>query len=126
MAEAVALEFNFPPVALDRRRGRISRVLHLFKRLNAVMDQEGVLIPLMLAAKALDVSRTRMDELVTEGRLKRVEVDGHVFLTENSVVDYAHDERKNGRPLKLVDSRVPWRDCVVAARGLASTGREKK
>lgn len=126
MSDAVALEFDFPPLALDNRRSRIARVVHLFKCFSAVMDKEGVLIPLMLGAKALDVSRTRMDELVSEGRLKRIEVDGHVFLTENSMVEYAKEERKNGRPLKLIDSQRAWRDSVVGARDMVSAAREKK
>jgi len=126
MAEAVALEFDFPPVRLDRRRSRIARVVHLVKRLRATMDKEGTLIPLILAAKALDVGRTRMDELISDGRLKRVEVDGHVFVTESSVVDYAHEERKNGRPLKNLDERLTWSASLKMSREMVAEARQKK
>jgi hypothetical protein len=126
MSEAVALEFDFPRFTQDRKQSRIARVFHLAKRLKAVMEKEGTLFPLMLAAKALDVGRTRMDELVADGRIKRVEVDGHVFVTEMSVVEYARQEVKNGRPLKNLESTVSFRECVRMSREMRSEALQKK
>lgn len=72
----------------------------LFNRMSEIQKREGMLVPVMLAAKVLNVSRTRIDQLVEAGSLNRIEVDGHVFLTENSVVAFAKTERKAGRPSK--------------------------
>ncbi len=99
MFEAAICECPFVEGLPKREKSKLARAWELVATVNAVAKAEGYPYPLMLAAKCLGVSRTRIDELVGEGRLKRVEIDGHVFITENSLVEFAKRERKNGRPV---------------------------
>jgi hypothetical protein len=89
-----------------------------------ISKTDGNLIPLTLAAKCLDLSRSRVDDLVRDGRLKRVDIDGHVFLTENSIVECAKIERKNGRPPKNLDRGATIKGAWEMARELVQEARE--
>ena len=101
MFEAVASEFSFVEALPKTEKSRLVKVWDLFKQMKEISGTEGDLLPLMFAAKLLDLSRTRMDQLIADGRLKRYSLDGHVFITSNSIVEFAKTERKNGRPLKV-------------------------
>jgi len=118
MSEAIALEFDFPEVTADRQRSTLARVWELRRKWRDVESREGSMIPCMLAAKVLDVSRSRVDQLVGEGRLKRVEVDGHVFISEDSIVALAKEERRVGRPVKKITERDLLKSSFSSAREL--------
>jgi len=113
--EAAVNEFPFVEALPKREKSKLAKVWDMVNHLKEAQARQGTLLPLTLAAKALDLSRTRVEQVVADGRLKRVEVDGHVFLTLDSVIEFASTERKNGRPLKYLDSKTPWRDSVKAA-----------
>jgi hypothetical protein len=99
MFEAVATDFPFVAELPKREKSKVVKVWESFQELSRVSAVEGMLIPQAFAAKVLDVSRQRVYELSGEGRLKVVLVNGHKFVTEKSVIDYAKSERKAGRPV---------------------------
>jgi len=106
-----------------REKSKLAKVWDLVKQLRAATEEEGALIPVMLAAKCLDLSRTRIDDICRDGRLRRVTVDGHVFITEKSIVEFAKVERKNGRPLgRFLDASAG--DFKTAAGAAWSAARE--
>lgn len=101
MFEATATEFPFVQEMPKRERPAFLKVWDAFKEYARVSEAEGSLVPIPFAAKVLDVSRQRVYELIEDGRLKVLRVNGHTFVTGNSVVAYADTERKAGRPLKV-------------------------
>lgn len=83
-----------------REASRIVSVWDCILGLVAGSKEHGVLIPVSLAAKSLNVSRTRVDELIADGKLQRVDVYDHVFVGSNSLALYARSPRLPGRPRK--------------------------
>lgn len=124
MFEAEVLEFPFAASLPKREKSRLQKCWELLGRMNEISETEGNLIPLMLGAKCLGISRTRVDQLVADGRLKRVDIDGHVFLTENSIVECAKVERKEGRPPKLFEEGVTFKGCIQLAKEIRQELRE--
>lgn len=104
MHEAAISEFPFVEALPKREKSKLAKAWDLFKEIKAVSATEGVLLPVNLTCRLLDLSRTRIDELCTDGRLRRIKIAEHVYITENSILEHARDERKNGRPLKLTIS----------------------
>lgn len=98
MFEAAITEFPFVAEMPRRDKTRYEKVWDSFQRVKAITDKEGAIWPVMFVAKILGVSNERVHELMKNDRLKRVEVDGHPFVTEVSMLDYAKSERKAGRP----------------------------
>lgn len=117
MFEAEALEFPFTATMPKREKSKLVKCWELLQRMKAISATEGDLVPLMMGAKLLGLSRSRVDDLVRDGRLKRYDIDGHVFLTENSIVECAKVERRNGRPLKTISSNSEmWKASMEYAR----------
>lgn len=83
MFEADALEFPFASAWPKREKSRLVKCWELLQQMNKISETDGSLVPLTLGAKCLGLSRSRVDDIVRDGRLKRVTIDGHVFLTEN-------------------------------------------
>jgi hypothetical protein len=81
-----------------------------------VVEGKGTVVPPVLAAKLLGISRQRVWELANDGKLERIEFEGHSFISENSIVALAKTERKAGRPFKIPET---VKECWVAARGQA-------
>lgn len=100
MFEATVNEFPFVASLPKREKSKVAQMWDLIREVNEISKTEGNLLPVMLVARALDLGRTRIDQLCADGRLKRVRIDDHVFITENSLVEFAKIERQNGRPLK--------------------------
>jgi len=123
MFEAEALEFPFTAAMPQRKASRLVKVWDLLKRMKEISATEGDLIPLAFAAKLLDLSRSRVDDLVRDGRLKRFDIDGHVFLSENSIIECAKIERKHGRPFKVPTVREVWTASVDHSRSLRKTSK---
>lgn len=100
MFEAAVNEFPFVVELPKKEKSRLAKVWEMVKELQAVTAEKGDMIPGALGAKALGVSHERMRQLITSGKLDGVRIDGHVFVSVNSVVAYAQSERKTGRPVK--------------------------
>lgn len=101
MYKADVLEMPFMDALPKRQKSKVEKVWDALKELAAVESQHGRLIPQSIAAKLLNVSRQRTNELVDLGRLESFEVFGVRMVTENSVVSFAQSERKSGRPHNL-------------------------
>lgn len=106
MFEAEAIEFPFVQEMPKREKTRITKVWEQFRELSRIAEKKGMLVPQNFVAKLLGVSPQRIDQLAQEERLERVYVNGAAFITENSVVEFAATERKNGRPCKMVGLEV--------------------
>lgn len=100
MVNAVA-EFPFVADLPAKDVGKVKSALDLVNELKAATLEHGVLIPVSLAATLLDVKKQTVHHFMSNGRLKRIDCHGHVFVTENSLLDLAKSERKAGRPFKL-------------------------
>lgn len=100
MIDAATPDFPFVAELPKRERSRLVTVWDRLAELRQVSAEHGQLLPPHFAAKLLDISPQRISELTKAGRFVRVEVNGHPFLTESSVVEYARSERKAGRPFK--------------------------
>ena len=113
MTDSEALEFPFVEAMPKREKSRMTRLWEKLSELRDLTERNGSFVPLTFAAKLLGISRQRTDELVRLGRLERIDCDGHVFITERSIVAFAKSERKAGRPLKMPETladcaRVAW------------------
>lgn len=107
--DAVAIpEFPFVAALPKREKSKLAKAWDLMRQIRHYTDEDGSLVPVMLAAKCLDLSRSRIDSICADGRLRRVEIDGHVFITENSILEFGAMERKNGRPLKAPTLAETW------------------
>ncbi len=101
MLEADYAEFPFVEALPRREKSKVAKLWDLVQEIRAVSAESGPLIPSTLAAKCLGVSRQRVDDYLADGRLQEFRVDGHVFITGNSLVELAKTERKAGRPFKM-------------------------
>jgi hypothetical protein len=104
-ADAQVLEFPGFADLPRREKSKIVKIWELFASMKKVVEEKGLLIPQVLAAKLLDVCPQRITQLIEAGKLETHEVNGVRFVTENSVVEYARSERKRGRPVKTDYSR---------------------
>lgn len=111
MTQIEAREFPFVESLPKREKSKWRRIWDHFQELKRVSEVKGMLVPVRLGAELLGISRQRVDELVADGRIEVVEVDGRRFATEVSIVEYARSERKAGRPTKAetITSREMWR-----------------
>lgn len=117
MSEISASEFPFVQALPKRKQSAISRLWDTLTHMQEVNKQEGGLLPVSVAARALNISRSRVDQLVNDGRLRRFEVEGHVYISGRSVAQFAWDERKNGRPALAM---TPAQIAADIARSVAS------
>ena len=120
MFEAEALDLPFMATMPKREKTKLVRVWELVKEMAALSKTEGQLIPLMMAAKCLGVSRSTIDDLVRMERLKRFDIDGHVFISANSIEECAKVERKVGRPFKVPTNSELWKSSKDSAREMVS------
>lgn len=115
MFEAAATDFPFVAELPKREKSKLVRVWDHFRELSRISETEGMLIPMSFAAIVLDVCRQRVYQLAEEGRLKVIKVNGHSFVTENSVVDYAASERKAGRPVRRFEGVMDGKQTALGA-----------
>lgn len=111
MEDVAGVEFPFVQSLPKREKSKLAKVWDLFNEARRISQEKGLLVPATLAATLCDVSRNRIYELMQDGRLDRIELNGHVFVTEQSLVAWAATERKAGRPVKQTLDR----DIVRAA-----------
>jgi hypothetical protein len=116
MFEAAVSEFPFVESLPKREKSKLAKVWDLLSEMKAATEEQGQLVPVNLTCKLLDLSRSRIDTICSDGRLRRVKVCDHVFITENSIVEFARVERKNGRPLKIpTTAKQTWKVALSYA-----------
>ena len=103
MIEASVNEFPFVQGLAKREKTKLENLWEVLKQAKEIADEKGMLLPSRFAAGLLGVSQQRVSQLMESGKLERVDLRGHPFVTESSVVDYAMSERKAGRPCKIID-----------------------
>jgi len=101
MSDIAVSEFPFVAELPKREKSKLLTKWDQFNELRAVMKEKGNLIPQILIANLLDVSRCRVGQIVDDGRLESVDVFGTRYVTENSFVEFCKLERKTGRPVNL-------------------------
>jgi len=108
MAEVGILEFPFTAEMPKTKKRLLSDFWTMFQTIKELTETEGNLIPVSLTCKLLDISRTRVDQLCADGRLRRLELEGHVFILGNSIVEFAKSDRsrKGGRPRLVGPSSI--------------------
>lgn len=100
MIDVAVSEFPFVAELPKRDKAKVANLWDKLAELRAMAQMGGSLVPHKFAAKLLGLSSQRLYQLAHDGRLERVEFEGHSFITERSLVQLARTERKNGRPLK--------------------------
>jgi len=113
MQNAEVLEFPYVATLAKAERSVVRKVWDHFQELREIVKEKGLLVPQHLAAELLGVSKQRVCTLCNEGRFEIVNVGGHRYLTENSLVAYAKEERKVGRP--LTPKAGTWANSVEQA-----------
>lgn len=111
MFEATAIELPFMADLPKREKSRLQVANAMLNEIKRVTNDHGVMVPLMLAAHVLGVSKQRIIQLMDAGILMRVEVENYVYVTENSLVAYAKSERKAGRPRKAMSEKETMEVC---------------
>jgi excisionase family DNA binding protein len=120
MHVAEVLEMPFMATVPKREKSKLVKLWDHFNELKAITAEKGMLIPQHYAAQVLGISRQRVHVLVNDGRIEAVEVGGCRYVTEESVVAYAHSERKAGRPVEVPTVGTLARFSVEEGRRAAS------
>lgn len=98
MVSGVADEFPFVEGLPKREKSRLQKLWDHFQEVKEISAEKGILVPVRLASSLGGVSVQRIDQLCVVGKLERVYVDEHPFVTEQSLLAWARSERKSGRP----------------------------
>lgn len=94
MEFAISQAELFPVVATaTRRRSRFAEMLE-------AIEKHGPLLSQAVVATGLDLSRERIRQLTSAGRLPTVDVHGHKLIPLAALDLFLTEERKNGRPVK--------------------------
>lgn len=103
MSDALTInEFPFVAELPKREKSRFQRVMDEFERFGEVQKQKGLLVPAHFASRILDVCKQRVTQLMDEGKLERIDFNGHPFITRNSIINYLKNNKgKVGRPRKV-------------------------
>ena len=99
-----AFTSDFPFVD-DIPKREQKKVLSLWDSLAAfseLVKENGPPVSFTLASKLLGISKQSVSQLVQDNRFKIItSPDGVAVITANSLMDFAKEERKAGRPTKL-------------------------
>lgn len=117
MFEAQTMDFPFVAEMPKRERSKVETLWDRFHRLKAITDEKGMLLPVVFCAKLLGVSRQRVYALLDEGRMERVDLDGQIFITEESFISWCRAEHKQGRPTKA--ESLTLKQCWTVANDMA-------
>jgi len=105
MTETVLPEFPFVKELPKREKGKLAKLWDHLAELAEVEQRKGKLIQVSFAADLMSVTRSRVHQLMDVGKLEKVDVNGHPFVTVQSVAAYCETERKAGRPAKVTIPR---------------------
>ncbi len=101
MFEAGVMEFPYVEQLPKREKSRLKKLWEHVAEIRAITEEKGLLLPVKLTASLLDISQQRIDQLCQAGSLERVNINGHPFVTETSIIEWGSSERKAGRPPNL-------------------------
>jgi len=116
MFNAAITEFPFVETLPKREKTKLAKLWDHLAAVKRIIDEKGTVLPQHMVADLLDLSRSRIGQLIDDGRLEAVEIHGFRYVTETSVVSFAKEERKNGRPTKPLDNRQLWKSSLSTGR----------
>lgn len=117
MHEAEALEFPWVSSLPRSEKTKVGHALAAAREFIALQKKHGPLVPLALVAASMNVSRQRMHQLVTEGRIRTVFFHNFHYVSEAELQRFGDEERKNGRPFKVKDAT--FKECLEIAADIA-------
>lgn len=121
MFEAAVNEFPFVAELPKREKSKLAQLWERFQEIQAITERKGTIVPPIVAAELLGVSKQRVWQLMEDGRLERVMWRNQVFVTEKDLLAFAESERKTGRPCGPTNMREV---VTTAIRGGVSARRE--
>jgi hypothetical protein len=98
--EIAASEFPFVESLPKREQASVRTAVDVLNDWREAMRIHGTLIPTSMVIAVLKISKQRVHQLISDGRLVSVKFGGHHYVTELSLTEVAKHERKNGRPFK--------------------------
>jgi hypothetical protein len=101
MFEADAMQFPFLAEVTPKTSTRVQRIVRAAKAIAEAVERNGSIIPREMVAGLVGLTRQRIHQLIESGDLVQVEIEGHAFVTEDSLVEWLKVERKAGRPRKV-------------------------
>lgn len=115
--EAEALEFPWVEELPKREKSRLAKAWDCLKAFSDATKEAGALVPVSFAASILGVSDQRIRDLVNGNILEGIRLQGHLFISERSIVAWARTERKAGRPPKALEGNLQiWKASHAAAK----------
>jgi excisionase family DNA binding protein len=96
----VTSEFPFVAEMPKRQQGFLRTMWEVLGELSELQKTVGGCFPISLAADALGVSRSRVHQLIQDGRLEAHRMGSQLFVTHVSLIEFAKVERLTGRPSK--------------------------
>ncbi|CAK0765107.1 hypothetical protein CCP3SC15_3210003 [Gammaproteobacteria bacterium] len=100
MTVSQVCDFPFVQDLPKREQKRVLNMWDKLKELQRLTSMHGMLVPIPFAAKLLNVSGQRVHQMIAAEQLQVVDVDGHRFVTADSVAAHNAGGRKSGRPRK--------------------------
>lgn len=100
MTASEALSFPFVEGLTKREAKKVRDVWEQLRELQGLTAKHGMLLPIPFAAKLMSVSHQRVHQLIDAEKLVVVDVDGHRFVTADSISKLNQEGRKPGRPRK--------------------------
>ena len=96
MTDIQASEFPFVKDIPKRDKTRLERFLEVL----AVAREKGPVWSIQVCARVAQISNQRVHELMRNGQIESVEVDGHPLIVESSFLAWLKVDNKGGRPRK--------------------------
>ncbi len=90
---------------IERKLGRFAR----WRVLAKAIEENGPMVARAMLPVLLDVSKQRVYQLITEGRIARLQVNGQEMIPVASIEAFLADERKGGRPVRERTLRESYR-----------------
>jgi len=123
MTDTLTMPFPFLAEVPKRERPAIMDGWAELEEFQEMVRQDGAAIPVTFAAKLLNVSKQRVYELMATGRLQKIELGGHGYVTADSLVAWGKAERKVGRPAGIFNGKKVH-DGVALAKAAMAYGQE--
>lgn len=105
---------EFPFAVAHKQPGKLAILRAAVKEIEATVEKHGELLPASSVAALLGMSRSRIYQLIDEGKVETVELFGNTLVVIASVEAWMESEAKVGRPVKL-DHLKERGGCLKAA-----------
>lgn len=120
MSDNATMEMPFMASLPRRERKAVSSGWQRLGEMKELAESEkGMPVLVVIAAELLGISRQRVYQIINDGRLEKVEWHGRVYVTEESLIEFAKSERKAGRPVAA--DRMKTMDCLRLACKVAKS-----